>query len=528
MRRSILAAAMGFIVLLAGGLVIRCAGQAESSFLEIGLLATVACSGLATALALCFLEQAGTRGAARPRGTLFRVLLDSCAPAVLLGTASAVIFVLVPAKAGARLSLIEGLVRVHGQSIGWVPVFSGLAAVAFAVALLLLDKLRGALRQRLLWSLSAAHLVAAATLAGIVAFIVIGGGEGAALIRVVKASQGPTEMIARVIILLLWALLFYAVIATMALAAALPLSLAFSRIATGGAVRRLAALLDFVESFDPSSIGVVRIPIERPDEIGRLQRSFNTMAERLEKASADLREERDRNEDLLRSRRELMARLSHDLRTPIANLLALFESEAHVEAERGETGALARLAIMDSQLRSLQSLTEDLIDAARGDAECLAVHPHPIDPAPLLESVVAAFEPLARASGGILIACEASPLPLGPRCLSLDARLLDRTVSNLLRNALRHTGPGGIVLVRGARTGERYAIEVRNSIASAELAVMSDSAGSLSSSGLQLGLILAKEYAEAMRGEFSFGIEEDGALARVVFPLCDSSATDPR
>jgi Signal transduction histidine kinase len=502
---SHVAPAAGIAILLAGGALIDCAGAADPTFLEMGLLASMILAATVTAL-LSRREEEEAK--VRP---CIAVLLSSA----LLSLGAIAVFVVMPSISGPHASLISSLVRVHGSSIGWAPAFAGPTAIVIAVGLDLIRRARLGLETRILWYLSAVHLLFAAALAAVFVSIIIAGGEGTRLLAIVRSAQGAVEAVSRIIIFILCVLSFYAAITALTLVAATPVSLLVSAVATREAVRRLGTLLAAVESFDPLSPSR-SVPVDRPDEIGRLSAGFNAMATRLESATEELRKARDRNETLLRSRRELMAGLSHDLRTPIAKLYAILEAQNHKDSEQPFPEAVR--SAMLAQVNILVSLTEDLVDTARGDAERLTMHPTPLDPAPILVSIAESFEALAKTHSGIAVACEVEPLQPNMAFPSLDPRLLERAVSNLLRNALCHAGPGDIVLLQGRAEGEGYAIEVRNTVMQVNSGSSENDNSFLAPSGLKLGLTLAREYTEAMGGHLVFHLEASEATVRCFFP----------
>lgn len=89
--------------------------------------------------------------------------------------------------------------------------------------------------------------------------------------------------------------------------------------------RRLEAMTN---AFDALRSGNYqkRVQVKGRDEVAQLQSNFNSMADDLENALTELQAERDTVAELLKSRRELFAGVSHDLRTPVATLRAYIES----------------------------------------------------------------------------------------------------------------------------------------------------------------------------------------------------------
>jgi signal transduction histidine kinase len=154
----------------------------------------------------------------------------------------------------------------------------------------------------------------------------------------------------------------------------------------------------------------------RADELTDLARAFNDMAERVQR--------------LVLSQQELLANVSHELRSPLARIrvaLALLPRDGDNEA---------RLRDVETDLGDLNRLIEDVLTTARLDATGLPPHPAPIDVAELLAELAeqAARDPLTT---GKAVGVAPGPVP----DLTADRALVKRALWNLVENAAKYGAP---------------------------------------------------------------------------------------
>ncbi|QGG54505.1 HAMP domain-containing sensor histidine kinase [Paenibacillus sp. B01] len=197
--------------------------------------------------------------------------------------------------------------------------------------------------------------------------------------------------------------------------------------------RRLVRLQAAMER--PSAGGLPEpVELSGADEIGRLEGSFNGMVRQLEDARR-----RERQEEELR--RDLIARLSHDLRTP----LTVLRAHAHTLAKEplGPSGRES-LALMTGKLDYLSEMMENLFSYNLLSAGKYPYRPERLDAARLVRTQLAAWYPAFEQAGLEL----ESDLPEEPLWWTADPRWLERVLDNLLLNVLRHAAAGGWCAVR--------------------------------------------------------------------------------
>ena len=157
---------------------------------------------------------------------------------------------------------------------------------------------------------------------------------------------------------------------------------------------------------------------------------------------------RERERQAEARRRELVAWVSHDLRTPLAGLRAM--------AEALEDGVVADHATVQEYFGRIRSesdrmaaLVDDLFEMSRINAGALRLTMATVPLGDVVSDALASVEPIARVSGVRMIAAEH-----GWPTVSGSEPELTRVVANLLRNALRFTPYDGTVYVSGGQDGD--------------------------------------------------------------------------
>lgn len=185
-----------------------------------------------------------------------------------------------------------------------------------------------------------------------------------------------------------------------------------------------------------------RIEVATQDEIGTLTDDFNHLAFTLEK-----------NEQ---ARRQWMAEISHELRTPVAVLRG--EIEALQDGIR-PTNADA-LASLHAEAVHLGRLADDLHQLALSDIGTLTYQREDLDLVSLLKEVCSGFEELYR-EAQISLRLEAGALKA--LFLFADDNRLRQLFDNLFENALKYTDHGGHVVVSVTHKGQRAVIDIQDS-----------------------------------------------------------------
>jgi signal transduction histidine kinase len=245
-----------------------------------------------------------------------------------------------------------------------------------------------------------------------------------------------------------------------------------------------------------------RVPTQGRDELGDLARTFNDMAAQLEQMEQERRE-------LDRLRRDLVAWIGHDLRTPLASVRVIVEALADGMVEDPETVA-RYLHTAQSQIQSLSALLDDLVEMALIDAGGLRLDRHPNSICDLISDTLEAFSAVAERQG---VTLEGSAPPEADPVV-MDVGKIGRVLNNLLENALRHTPQGGTVRVTASPHQHEVQVEVQDSgdgIPAADLPHVferfyrGEKSRSRATGGSGLGLAIASGIVEAHGGQI--GVE---------------------
>lgn len=298
----------------------------------------------------------------------------------------------------------------------------------------------------------------------------------------------------------------------------------------GRATRRIEALATAAREMRAGDL-TARTPVSGEDEIARLQTDFNAMAADLERSLADLREERDAVGRLLGARRELVASVSHELRTPLATLRGYLDSALRHWDDGADPALRQDIEIMVGEAERLHRLIDDLFILSRAEVSRLPLNLEPTELGPLLQRCVDAAAPLAWNRGRVeLVARSADDLLPA----LVDPERLEQIVRNLLTNAVRHTPPGGLVLVSADPADGQLEIQVRDTgegIDPADLPLIWDrfyrAGNARDRAGAGIGLALVKELTEAMGGSVAAqSTPGEGSCFSVRLPL--ASVPSPR
>lgn len=295
----------------------------------------------------------------------------------------------------------------------------------------------------------------------------------------------------------------------------LALSLAFASIVAVYTTGQVRALAEGVRRLADGRFET-RVPVRGQDEVAALARTFNRM-------SADLGTAFERERRMEQERRDLMAGVSHDLRTPLASIRAMIEAINDGVVTESET-VRNYLSLIQVEAEYLGRLIDDLFELARIEGGNLDLRLAPVPLSEMVAETVDALQVQAR-QRGIELQAECSPdVPVLP----LDGPRMQRVLINLLQNALSHTPPGGRVDVALLSEDGRVQLAVSDDgkgIAPDDQQHIFDrfyradkARGRTDDGGAGLGLAIARAIVEAHHG--SIGVESTpGKGSRFVVTL---------
>jgi signal transduction histidine kinase len=258
-----------------------------------------------------------------------------------------------------------------------------------------------------------------------------------------------------------------------------------------------------------------------PAELAGLSEGLTEAHDRLGKARA-------REQALEASRRELVAWVSHDLRTPLAGLRAMAEAlEDQVVTDPREVNHY------HSQIRRetdrLAAMIDDLFELSRIHAGTLRLSPRLVGLEDLVAEVVASAEPVARAKGIRLAGSAVRGMPV-----FIDTAEMGRAVRNLVTNAIRHTPYDGTIEVLGEIQAGMACVSVADECGGIppgdlprvfDVAFRGESARTPDpSGGAGLGLSIARGIVEAHSGQISVRNTGPGCQFIIKLPLAHSGA----
>jgi signal transduction histidine kinase len=291
---------------------------------------------------------------------------------------------------------------------------------------------------------------------------------------------------------------------------AVALGLFFSEALT----ERLGTLDRAAQSIQTGQLAT-RVEITGQDEIADLGRAFNEMAAQLEAAAAH----QARTEAM---RRDLIAWVSHDLQTPLASIRAIVEALADDMIE-GSQAQQRYLRTAQREIQSLSHLIDDLFQMAQLDAGGLQLELARNSLSDLISDTLESFRQLAE-RGQVDLVGEVGP---GTDSIMMDAQSIGRVLDNLVKNALRHTPPGGKVVVRAGRRGSSTLVEVEDSGEGIQVEdrqhifdrfYRGEKSRSRATGGAGLGLAIARGLIDAHGGEIGADSPPEGG-ARFWFTL---------
>ena len=261
-----------------------------------------------------------------------------------------------------------------------------------------------------------------------------------------------------------------------------------------------------------------------PAELAELSDGLTTAHERLAKA-------RSRERALEASRRELVAWVSHDLRTPLAGLRAMGEAlEDQVVINPREVSQYHTQ--IRREVERLTLMIDDLFELSRIHAGALRLSRRMVGLEDVVAEVVASAEPVARAKRVRLTGAAVRNMPV-----FIDSAEMGRALRNLVTNAIRHTPSDGVVDVLAEVRSGMACVSVSDAcggIPPADLPRVFDVAFRGESArtpgpqeGAGLGLSIARGIVEAHSGQIAVRNTGPGCQFLIRLPLVRPGAPMP-
>jgi signal transduction histidine kinase len=256
---------------------------------------------------------------------------------------------------------------------------------------------------------------------------------------------------------------------------------------------------------------------------------FADLARRLQETSEKLDAARRRERALDLSRRELIAWVSHDLRTPLAGIRAM--------AEALEDGIVDDAATVERYHRAMRietdrlaGLVDDLFELSRINAGALRLQMERASLGDLVSDAIATASVTAQSRGVRLQGRLTTEAPE----VDLSVPDMARVLRNLLENAIRHTPSDGAVIVEAGVDNEHAYVSVADSCGGIpepdigrvfDVAFRGASARTPNDGGAGLGLAIARGIVQAHHGQINVRNEGSGCRFTVRLPLDATKST---
>ncbi|MGK9172663.1 HAMP domain-containing histidine kinase [Yokenella regensburgei] len=213
-----------------------------------------------------------------------------------------------------------------------------------------------------------------------------------------------------------------------------------------------------VSALEQESIIAIKRVAEQPldpaagNEVAVLQNAFIEL-------SRKVASQWDALADNDRQRREFVANISHDLRTPLTALLGYLETLSVKADYLTPEESKHYLSIAMRQGNKVRHLSQQLFELARLEHGGIKPQPESFVMAELVQDVAQKFDLMAE-TRAIRIHLE---LPVGLAQAYADLSMMERVLTNLLDNAIRHTPDGGIITLRTRQEAEQLVVEIEDS-----------------------------------------------------------------
>jgi signal transduction histidine kinase len=281
--------------------------------------------------------------------------------------------------------------------------------------------------------------------------------------------------------------------------------------------RRLRRMIASVRKFEEGDYRE-RIAVRAGDEIGQLGRAFNQMADTIVATLEEIR-----RTDALR--RDLVANVSHDLRTPLANIQGYLETVLMKDQQLGAEERRRFLEIIYHNVTMLNRLVGELFELSKLEARQTEPRPEPFSLAELVQDTALDFQSQAAKQGVALNTALPEDLPL----VRADIGMIERALANLIENALQYTPSGGRVTIALEQEEEGVRVSVADTgrgIPARDLPRVfdrfyrADKTRAAHKGGTGLGLAIAQKIVQVHGGALAVESQEEiGTTFSFALPL---------
>ena len=270
---------------------------------------------------------------------------------------------------------------------------------------------------------------------------------------------------------------------------------------------------------------VVRDVSERMAVEAELETHRRGLEELVRRRTAELLQERDRSQTATRAKNEFLARIGHELRTPMNTVLGM----SHLLRQQLSGAQATRVLALDNAARQLHGLLEDILDFTRLEAGQLSLAPSSTELRPLLTAVVESSWPAQQPGSVELVLWIDADVP---RQVVIDGLRLRQVLGHLLGNALKFTASGHVTLrVSVADAGRAASPAIRFEVSDTGIGIspgmqqrifepfeQADGSDTRGYGGAGIGLVICQRLLALMNGELQLQ-SEPGRGSRFGFTL---------
>jgi signal transduction histidine kinase len=264
--------------------------------------------------------------------------------------------------------------------------------------------------------------------------------------------------------------------------------------------RRLRRLESAVSAFEKGNYKY-RVQIKGRDELATLARAFNDMASSIDSGVEKLHEAEQQRSDLI-------ANISHDLRSPLTSIRGLMETMLLKDKNLSDEEKREFLEISLRNISSFQKLVEELFELAKLESREIKLKTETFHLAELAQDVLLKLKPLAQKSHIDLTIHHEEGLPV----INGDIAMIERVLTNILENAISHTPESGAVEISFSKEENSLQLKIHDTglgISEEDLPHIferfyrADKSRDRRIPGTGLGLAIAREIINLHKGKIS-------------------------
>jgi len=194
-----------------------------------------------------------------------------------------------------------------------------------------------------------------------------------------------------------------------------------------------------------------RIPVGSKGELSLMSETFNSMAEKIQSNIEELK-------SVEKLRRELIANVSHDLRSPIASIQGFTETILLKKDTLPEEQLVKYLNIISQNTNNLSKLVNDLFELSKLEANPEQLEPEPLQIAELVQDITDKFRIIAKEKNISINTIFSKSLPM----VYADIQMTDRVFQNIIDNAIKYCNRGDVVTVELELQSKQVLVRIRD------------------------------------------------------------------